>query len=104
MIKHSLIDKYTIEIVIDDKIISRGSVIINPHNEDNPVGFIEDVFTSEEYRKCGYATNIISRLIKVCEEYRCYKIMLYCSNENTRLYEKLGFVKNQNIMRLNLHG
>lgn len=89
-------------ILVDSKPVSYGYLIVHPHKEGNPHGIIEEVFTEPEHRHKGYATEVISKLIEFARSEGCYKVVLECSDENMKLYSKLGFTKHQNAMRLSL--
>jgi glucosamine-phosphate N-acetyltransferase len=76
----------------ENKIIGAGTIfkIIKLHN--NPIGQIEDVIISQKYRGFGYGKLLIDELVKIgLSEFKCYKIILNCINENTGFYEKCGF-------------
>lgn len=98
------IRKYCVEYERDTTIVSRGYLIINYRNAiaDKPVGLIEDIWTEEKHRGQGLASIIINGLIDIAKREGCYKVTLACSGENVHLYEKFGFVKHQNAMRLSL--
>ena len=86
----------------DGDCVARAELIINTKDKDNPVGLLENVWTHPDYRRRGAATDCINRLIEQAKKQGCYKIVLSCSDENMKLYEKLGFTQHQNAMRLNL--
>lgn len=88
----------------NNKCISRGFLIINDRKAlgDKSVGLIEDIWTDENHRRKGLASIIMRSLILTAKREGCYKIVLMCSDQNVGLYEKLGFTKHQNAMRLSL--
>ena len=78
--------------ISENKIIGAGTIfrIIKLHN--NPIGQIEDVIISQKYRGFGYGKLLIDELVKIgLSEFKCYKIILNCIDENTGFYEKCGF-------------
>lgn len=82
--------------------ISHGSLIINYPDTGAPVGIIENIWTHEKYRRKGLATQIMTELIKIATDKKCYKVILDTADHNVQFYQKLGFVKWQNSMRLSL--
>jgi len=91
---------YIIVIKIDGKIIGTGSLhkIYKLHN--HPVAQIEDVMITEKYRGMGYGKKIIEHLVEVGKR-DCYKVILNCLDKNIGFYEKCGFYRNGNEMRMN---
>lgn len=100
--KNSEVLKFNLNIQIDNEIICKGSIIINYKENDRPIGLIEDIWTKESHRKQGLATLIVKELIKIANDFNCYKCMLYCADHNKNFYEKIGFKINQNSMRYSL--
>lgn len=98
------IRKYCVEYERDTAIVSRGYLIINYRDaiKDKPVGLIEDIWTEEKHRRQGLASIIMNGLIDIAKREGCYKVTLSCDEKNVSLYEKFGFVKHQNAMRLSL--
>tara|TARA_B100000424_G_scaffold57824_2_gene41889 strand:+ start:15368 stop:15835 length:468 start_codon:yes stop_codon:yes gene_type:complete len=60
------------------------------------VAHIEDVIVHENYRKKGLGKMLINKCIEYAKEKNCYKIVLYCEEENIDFYQKCGFKKNDN--------
>lgn len=96
--------KYVLIVKHDHNIIGTGSILIENKiiRDMKNVGHIEDIVIDSKYRGYGYAKNIINELIKIGSNNNCYKIILDCSDEMNEFYEKLGFKKSANNMRLNL--
>lgn len=63
------------------------------------LGLIEDIYTHPQYRKTGVASQIIEEIQIEAKRLGLYKLVLQCSNDNIKLYEKFGFKINQNAMR-----
>lgn len=80
-------------ILIEHKFIHNGSY----------VGHIEDVATHHEYMGRGIGKSIINHAIEYGRKRGCYKIILDSSDESMGFYEKLGFKKNENHMRLDIN-
>ena len=80
----------TITILIESKVI---------HNFGK-VGHIEDVVVDESMRGFGLGKKLIEIATEECSE--CYKIILDCSDENKKFYEKCGFELKGNEMAIYL--
>ena len=77
---------------IENKIIGSGTIFIIEKLHNNPIGQIEDVIITENYRKKGLGKVIIDRLIDIAiNEMNCYKVILNCLDKNIGFYEKCGF-------------
>lgn len=59
---------------------------------------IEDVCVKMEYRKYGLGKYLISKMIHVAKENKCYKITLDCADSNVEFYSKCNFEKRGNQM------
>ena len=82
----------TIVIFIDEKIVGAGSIfkLIKLHN--NPVGLIEDVVITEQYRNMGLGKKMVEYLVDIgINEFKCYKIILNCLDKNIEFYKKINF-------------
>lgn len=66
------------------------------------VGHIEDVVVDKEYRGLGVGAKIVNHLISIAKRYKCYKVVLNCSEKNKQFYEKLGFKEHDVGMRMDL--
>ena len=80
----------TITILIENKVI---------HNFGK-VGHIEDVVVDESMRGFGLGKKLIEIAKEECKD--CYKIILDCSDENVKFYEKCGFTLKGNEMAIYL--
>jgi glucosamine-phosphate N-acetyltransferase len=56
------------------------------------VGHIEDIVVSEKHRNLGIARSILTELKKHAYIKDCYKVILDCSEENIKFYEKNDFI------------
>ncbi len=84
---------------IDDKIVTSCVVIIikNLTRGQSPYALIENVVTDAQFRKKGYATEVLNCAKEIAVNNDCYKIMLMTgSREEATLqfYERAGYNKN----------
>lgn len=98
-------DNHMFVVEIDDKII--GSATLHIQNKiirDGGVsGIIEDVVISEKYRGRGIGEKLIAMLVEKAKDLNCYKIILSCFPERISFYEKCGFKKETQTMRMDLN-
>ena len=80
----------SITIIIEHKIIHGFS----------KVGHIEDVVVDSNYRGQKLGQKLINYAVGLCKDKGCYKVILDCSNENIKFYEKCGFELKGNEMSL----
>ena len=80
----------SITIIIEHKIIHGFS----------KVGHIEDVVVDSNYRGQKLGQKLINYAVGLCKDNDCYKVILDCSNENIKFYEKCGFELKGNEMSL----
>jgi glucosamine-phosphate N-acetyltransferase len=87
--------KYNCKIIVieyDNNIIGAGSIFKINKLHNNPIGQIEDVIITSQYRKYGLGKLLINKLIKIgYEEFNCYKVILNCLEKNIEFYKKNGF-------------
>lgn len=79
----------------DGKEIARAYLYIMRNDlHEEPFGFMEDVYVSEELRGQGMGTKIVNDLIEEAKRQGCYKL-IGCSRHSRpkvhQLYERLGF-------------
>lgn len=92
----------------DGEIASAGFLIItekpaSPKFLTGYTGNIMNVLTYPKFRRKGYATKIIQRIIKEGEQMNVTTFDLSATKEGLKLYSKLGFKElNYTPMRLNL--
>lgn len=81
------------------KIVSSCVLVINQNltHSHRPYSFIENVVTHCDYRRRGYASQLLAYCRGIAEKHNCYKIMLMTGSkkESTlNFYEKAGFNRN----------
>lgn len=91
--------------VDDNKII--GSVMLHLQQkfirDGGIASYIEEVIVRKEYRGKGIGEMLIFKAIEKARELGCYKVILQCSDENIKFYEKCGLTKfKYNVMGLSL--
>tara|TARA_Y100000022_G_C13258951_1_gene381461 strand:- start:253 stop:687 length:435 start_codon:yes stop_codon:yes gene_type:complete len=72
-----------ITLIIEQKIIHSGG----------KVGHIEDFVVLDEYRNKGIGSLLYNYVKILCEQNKCYKMILYCNELIENYYIKKGFVK-----------
>lgn len=82
----------TTTVLIEQKFIRQGA----------RVAHIEDVSTRKEFEGHGVAKAVMNHAIAYARERKCYKVILDCSEETIGFYERLGFKRNENHLRLDL--
>ena len=87
---------------IDGKIVGSTTLLIESkfiHN-GGTVGHIEDVVVNKNYQGQKIGEKIMKFLIEISKKRGCYKTILDCTDDVKPFYEKLGFKKVANEMRL----
>lgn len=84
---------------IDGKIVTACSAIIvkNLTRGQSPYALIENVVTDAQFRKKGYATEVLNYAKEIAVNNGCYKIMLMTGSKEEatlRFYERAGYNKN----------
>jgi len=87
---------------IDGKIVGSATLLIEQkfiHNAGR-VGHIEDVVVSKEFEGRGIGMKLVRSLLEKVEIMNCYKTILDCKDELIPFYERIGFRKESNQMRI----
>lgn len=67
----------------------------------NPVGlegYILNVYTLPEYRKCGIATKLVKEIIDFSRKGSIKRLWLNSSDAGRNIYKSLGFIEKENEM------
>lgn len=94
----SLNDNHKIFVLYDaeaNEVIGTGTLLIERkiiHNL-NKVGHIEDIVIDSRYRGHGLGKLIVQYITRYANARGCYKVILNCKDENTKFYEKNGFIR-----------
>jgi len=82
--------------------VGTASLLIEQKINGRVAGHIEDVVVSKSHRGRGIGGSLIKDLIRVAKKEQCYKVILSCSDKNVPFYNKFGFIKTENSMRLTI--
>jgi glucosamine-phosphate N-acetyltransferase len=80
----------TASVLIEHKAVRGGSC----------VGHVEDVVVDSTARGASLGRALILRLVELCRELQCYKVILDCTEENASFYERCGFERKEIQMAL----
>lgn len=86
--------------IVEEDIVGMGSIIIEKKiiHSFGKVGHIEDIVIDDNHRGKGYGKKLVDFLTNYGKDNDCYKIILSCSNENKKFYEKIGYKMESNTM------
>ena len=82
----------SITAIIEQKFIHNGGKICH----------IEDVVTRKGFEKLGIGSLLVEKVLELAKNEKCYKVILNCSDYNSKFYENLGFYKHDIGMRYNI--
>ena len=88
--------------VLDSKIIGATTLLIEQKfiHDGGLVGHIEDVVVRKEYQGSGIGQKLVKSLLEYAKKKGCYKIILDCADDLVPFYEKIGFKRHSNSMRI----
>ncbi len=88
---------------IDSKVAGIATILIEQKfiHDGSRIGHIEDVVVTKNCRGLGIGKKLIEKCLEVARERQCYKVILDCDDKNVKFYEKIGFVKFGNSMKIN---
>ncbi len=87
-----------------EEIIGTAKIIIEQKFFDGgkKAGHIEDVVTRKGFEGMGIGGALVKEAIELSKRERCYKIILDCDEKLLNFYEKFGFKKAGDFMRMYL--
>jgi len=84
------------------QVIGFGSVLMIERIRGGRAAIIEDVVVCKDARGKGIGSLIVSSLISFAKDTGCFKVTLVASDDNIKFYERCGFEKYFQSMRLSL--
>ena len=66
------------------------------------IGLLSSMYTSEAYRRCGIARDLLWRVLEEARAYACGTVQITASDLGTSLYESVGFTRNDNFRQFTL--
>lgn len=95
-------NKKIIVIYHNNQLIGAGTIYKLNKLHNNSISQIEDIIIAQNYRGSGLGKRLIDVLVKIgLDDFKSYKVILNCSDENISFYEKCGFVLSGNEMKYN---
>lgn len=90
-----------------DQIIASGAISItsmvpNPDDSSYYIGYLHSVFTENEFRKRGLAEKVVNGILDYCKSNNINRVLLNASEAGRSVYEKIGFIKSDTAMIINL--
>jgi glucosamine-phosphate N-acetyltransferase len=94
----------TVVAVEDGQVIGTATLILEHKflHRGGTIGHIEDVAVHPKHEGKGVGRAVVSFLIDVAHQSGCYKVILSCNDQNLAFYQKLGFRRHDNGMRIDL--
>tara|TARA_B110000483_G_C18097371_1_gene504410 strand:+ start:58 stop:480 length:423 start_codon:yes stop_codon:yes gene_type:complete len=78
----------------DGLVVGYGTLSTEFKIRGGKIGHIEDIVIDQNYEGKGLGKKILDSLYQIAKTENCLKIMLQCTNKNTKFYEKCGFIIN----------
>jgi glucosamine-phosphate N-acetyltransferase len=90
--------------LMDGRIVGTATLLIEPKflHSGGVVGHIEDVAVHQAYQQHGVGALLVNHLLDECRRAKCYKVILDCAEHVVPFYEKLGFHRWEQAMRIDL--
>ena len=81
-------------VALDKKVdvVGYGSIFIERNIRGGKMGHIEDIAVHPDFRKKGIGKLLINALYQIALEEKCYKVSLFCKENNLTFYQKCDFV------------
>ena len=89
--------------ILNDKVIASCFVSsyaiyeLDEPIEKNDEYLISSLIVDKDYQKQGYGTSFVRSVITILKEENVIKVAAFAGDNSKRLFEKLGFVKDENI-------
>ena len=94
---NNLNDTHLIKVIEENgEIVASGTLLIEPKilHQLKKVGHIEDIFVNTEYQGEGLGNKIVTYLIELSKQEKCYKCILNCDVTLIKFYQKCGLEPN----------
>ncbi len=66
------------------------------------IGLLSSMYTDPEYRRCGIAKTLLSKVVEEARSYGCGTVQITASDMGVKLYTAFGFKHNGNFMQYKL--
>lgn len=63
------------------------------------IGLLSSMYTDPEYRRCGIAKTLLSKVVEEARSYGCGTVQITASDMGVKLYTAFGFKHNGNFMQ-----
>ena len=89
----------------NEKIVAIGSLCLFtriPYKENlsGSEGYILNIYTYPQFRKCGYANQVLDAIIEYSQKNDVKRLWLNASEQGEKIYAERGFIKKENEMEL----
>ena len=85
--------------ILDGKIVTYGSVVIENKIRGEVAGHIEEIVVDKNVGKKMIGTYLVKELIEICKKEKCYRITLFCNEKLVNFYSRNGFKVNNVMMK-----
>lgn len=88
----------------EERVVATGAVLLETkfYRGGRKVAHIEDVAVHPDWQGQGYGSMMMTFLKAQAVAQDCYKMILDCSDKNVPFYERNGYCRRENQMRLDL--
>jgi glucosamine-phosphate N-acetyltransferase len=85
----------------EEQVVGTTTLLVEPKFifKGGRVGHIEDVSVRKGFERMGIGAKLVRHADKVAKAMGCTKLVLDCSDQNIRFYEKLGYTYQDNCMK-----
>jgi len=93
-----------VAVTLEGKIIGAATLMIEQKfiRQGAKCGHIEDVSVAKSFEGNGIGSALVKKAVDYAKKAGCYKVILDCSDKNVPFYQKLGFRRYENCMRMDL--
>ena len=95
---------FVYEDILSEEVVGTATIIIENKllHYVSKVAHIEDVVVDKRYRSTGVGRALIDKCVNESIKRGCYKVILDCADNNIPFYERCGFKRHENCMRIDL--